>query len=245
MLKRHAFIAGALALLIAVPVAYAQIAIPDNIAKAVANPARVQKQKDRDAGRKPAEVFALAGLKTGDKVIELGSFGHYDSEIIAAAIGPTGKLYMYDLPYMANREAAFKAFVDGRANAEHKTADFDKIDYPQGIDMVVIDMYYHDIAINNVDTPAVNTRLLAALKPGGRVLIVDHNAEAGSGRRDSKTIHRIDPAVIKDEMTKAGFRLVTDSKMFANTTDDHTKMVFEATTRGSTDRSLLVYEKPR
>ena len=138
MLNRHAFIAGALALLIAVPVAYAQIAIPDNIAKAVANPARVQKQKDRDAGRKPAEVFALAGLKTGDKVIELGSFGHYDSEIISAAIGPTGKLYMYDLPYMANREAAFKAFVDGRANAEHKTADFDKIDYPQGIDMVFL-----------------------------------------------------------------------------------------------------------
>ncbi len=220
--------------------------IPANIAAAVASNDRTAAMKARDNGRSPDAVFAYAGLKTGDKVIEIGSFGNYDSIILVNAIGPTGHLYMYDLPYnKARYEAPTNAFVAAHKNSEYKIADFDKIDYPKGVDMVVIDMYYHDIAINNVDTPTVDARLFAALRPGGRVLIVDHNAAPGSGRRDSKTIHRIDPKTIQDEMKTAGFKLIVSSNIFANPEDDHTKMVFAPGERGSTDRSLFVFEKPR
>ena len=48
----------------------------------------------------------------------------------------------------------------------------------------------------------------------------------GSGMRDTEKLHRIDPAVIKQEVTPPGFELVEESKLLANPTDDHTQMVF-------------------
>ncbi len=222
-------------------------AIPANIAAAVASGDRTAAMKARDNGRSPDAVMAYAGVKTGDKVIEIGSFGNYDSIILVNAIGPTGHLYMYDLPYnKARYEAPTNAFVAAHKNSEYKIADFDKIDYPKGVDLVTIDMYYHDQTLNNIDPKAMDARLFAALKPGGRLLIVDHNAPAGSGRKyDINTVHRIDPQVILDEVTGAGFKLIVNSNIFANPDDDRTKMVFAPGERGGTDRSLFVFEKPR
>ena len=66
----------------------------------------------------------------------------------------------------------------------------------------------------------MNKKILAALKPGGIYLVIDHNAEDGSGWRDASTLHRIDPATIKSEVTAAGFELVQDSPLLANPADD-------------------------
>lgn len=224
-------------------------AVPPHIAAALNAPDRTDAMKARDAGRRPGELFALAGLKVGDRVIELGSFGRYDSTIIVNAIGPTGHLYMYDLPYQQQRqEAPTREFNTRHPNSEYVIGKFDDLTFPSNIDMVVLDMYYHDLTIpgtGDVDVAVLNRKLFNALKPGGRVLIVDHNAEPGSGRRDIATVHRIDPAVIKADMAAAGFRLIVDSSIFRNPMDALTKRVFEPTTRGSTDRSVLIYEKPR
>jgi predicted methyltransferase len=222
--------------------------IPAHIAAAVASDDRTEAMKARDPGRKPAEVFALAGLEPGDRVIEIGSFGQYDTTIMAGAVGPQGRIYMYDLPYMQQRaEAPSRAFVAAHPNTEYAIGKFDELTFPQGVDMVVIDMYYHDLAIpetGDIDMARFNRMMFDALRPGGRMLIVDHNAEPGSGRRDIATIHRIDRAVIVDEVTDAGFKLIIDSDLFANPDDDRSLMVFAPGERGSTDRSLLVFEKP-
>lgn len=219
--------------------------IPGHIAQAVKSPDRTEQMMGRDAGRRPAEVFAIAGLDEGDKVIELASFGQYDTTIMAAAVGPLGRIYMYDLPYMRERaEAPSRAFVEAHPNAEYTIGKFDELTFPTGVDMVVIDMYYHDLGLNEVDTAVLNEKLFNALRPGGRMLIVDHNAEPGSGTRDVGTIHRIDPEVIIQEVSAAGFRLIIDSDIFANADDDLSKMVFAPGERGATDRSLFVFQKP-
>ena len=66
----------------------------------------------------------------------------------------------------------------------------------------------------------------------------------GSGRADTDKLHRIDPAVIKQEVTAAGFELVEDSKLLANPEDDHTWMVFAPGKRGTTDQAVLKFRKP-
>jgi predicted methyltransferase len=251
MFNRCLVVASALALLIGVPAAWAQITPPappisDAVAKAVASSSRSDKDKARDAGRKPAEVFAYSGMKPGDKVIEIAAFGQYDTNIIVNIVGPTGHVYMYDLPYQqARQETPTKVFTDAHPNTEHAFGKFDEMTFPTGVDMVTIDMYYHDLSINNVDLAEFNKKMFDALRPGGRLLIVDHNAEAGSGRRDTNTLHRIDRTLILSEVTGAGFKLVVDSNIFANPNDNYKIKVFDPTERGSTDRSLLVFEKPR
>lgn len=74
--------------------------------------------------------------------------------------------------------------------------------------------------------------------------MVDHNAVPGTGRRDTKALHRIDPEVIKQEVTAAGFELVEQSKLLAHPEDDHTKMVFTPGLRGSTDQTVFKFRKP-
>ncbi len=226
--------------------AYGAPPIPDYVKAAVASPDRAEAMKARDGGRKPAEVFALSGIKPGDRVLEFGSFGWYDTTIISGIVGPKGHVFMYDLPYMqARTEEAGKAFTAAHKNAEHKVGKFDDLALPKGVDLAVFDMYYHDLKGKEVDTLKLNKAVFAALKPGGRVLVVDHRAEPGSGWRDSTTIHRMDTAAIVDEMKAAGFVLAVNSALFANPADDKSKRVFEPTLRGGTDRSLFVFVKPK
>src|SRR3546814_3123428 len=65
---------------------------------------------------------------------------------------------------------------------------------------------YHDIANDGgADAlTAFDKRVFAALKPGGIYVVIDHAAEAGSGLRDTDTLHRIDPAIVKQQVVAAG-----------------------------------------
>lgn len=220
--------------------------IPPYIAAAVASPERTEAMRARDGGRKPAEIFAMSGIRPGDRVIEIASFGQYDTTMLAKIVGPKGRVFMYDLPYMkARAEAPTQAFVAAHPNTKYAIGDFDKLTFPQKVDLVVIDMYYHDLSINGIDVAAFNAKMFEALRPGGRLLIVDHRAEPGSGRRDSKTLHRIDKPLILQEVQAAGLKLVTDSDIFANPKDRYDVKVTDPTERGGTDRAVLVFQKPR
>ena len=255
MFLRHALTLGGLTLALAMSAPAVLAAVDDNppppkvpayIQKAVDSPDRAQKQKDRDPGRKPGETLAFAGLKPGQKVIELASFGQYYTDIMAPIVGPKGHIWMYDLPYT---DKSFgdpsRAFVARRPNTEFAEAKFDEIDYPKNVDLVTIVLYYHDLKPNKVDTAVLDKKLFEALRPGGRLLIVDHKADAGSAWRDAGTIHRMGVETIVQEVTAAGFRLKIDSDLLANPQDDHHKMVFAPGERGHTDQALFVFEKPR
>jgi predicted methyltransferase len=219
--------------------------IPDFIRKAVQSKDRPAAATARDANRKPAELLALSGVKPGDRVIEFASFGQYFTTLLSDIAGPKGMVYMYDLPYTEARSgAATRAFVAAHPNARFEAVDYNAVELPQNIDSVFIVLYYHDLPLNKIDTAALNAKILKALKPGGVYFIVDHNAEAGSGMRDTEKLHRIDPAVIKQEVTKAGFELVEESKLLAYPSDDHKQMVFAPGLRGMTDQSVFKFRKP-
>lgn len=219
-------------------------ATPDYIRKAVESPARPATARADDYNRKPAELLTIAGVKPGDRVVEFGAFGQYFSTLLSDVVGEKGLVYMYDLPYLEARTApASKAFVASHPNTRFEIVDFNKVEMPQNIDGVYIVLYYHDLMLNNIDVAAFNAKVFKALKPGGTYFIVDHNAEPGSGTRDTKSLHRIDPAVIKQELKAAGFELVEDSKVLANA-EDHKAMVFTSSVRRLTDQSVLKFRKP-
>jgi predicted methyltransferase len=218
---------------------------PAYIRQAVESPKRSAEHKARDANRKPAEVLMLSGVKPGDTVVEFASFGQYYTTLLSDIVGPKGKVYMYDLPYTEQRAgAASRAFVASHPNAKYELVDYNSVKLPENVDVVFNVLYYHDLSLNNIDTAALNKRILQALKPGGIFFVVDHNAAPGSGTRDTKSLHRIDPAIVKQEVTAAGFELVEESKLLAHPEDDHTKMVFAPGTRGLTDQSTFKFRKP-
>ena len=53
------------------------------------------------------------------------------------------------------------------------------------------------------------------------------------------------PAVVKADFEKAGFVLEATSDLLRNPDDDHSKLVFDPSIRGKTDRFVLKFRKPK
>jgi predicted methyltransferase len=222
--------------------------VPDYVRKAVQSPDRTPAMTARDADRKPAELLALSGVKPGDKVVEFAGFGQYFTTMLSSIVGERGSILMVDLPYTEARSgAASREFVAKHPNTKYEIVDYNAVVLPENVDVVFNVLYYHDLSIQKptpIDTAALNAKIFKALKPGGVFFIVDHNAAPGSGTRDTETLHRIDPEVIRKEVKAAGFELVEDSKLLANPQDDHSWMVFAGGKRGTTDQAVLKFRKP-
>jgi len=221
-------------------------AAPAYVRAAIESADRSAESKARDANRKPAELLMLSGVKPGDRVIEFAAFGQYMTQMLSDIVGPQGRVYMTDLPYTAARAGVPSgAFVDKHANTQYTLVNYNSVELPQNVDLVFNVLYYHDLFINSIDTAALNAKIFKALKPGGVFFVVDHNAAAGSGTRDVKTLHRVDPAVIRAEVVKAGFKLEEESRLLAYPSDDHTQLVFAPGLRGMTDQTVFKFRKPK
>lgn len=239
-------------LLLAAPLQAADI--PGNIAKAVAAPERSAKDRERDARDKPAELLAFAGVKPGMKVADVFGGGGYWSELLARAVGPTGSATLVNNEgYAAFAKEDIKVrFADGRLKEVKqlagKTSDLGmgKDQY----DLILIFMSYHDIywvdekeGWPKIDSDNFIKQLHAALKPGGKLLIVDHAAKEGTGSSAAQDLHRIDEAFTKKDFTSHGFLFEKAFTGYRNTTDDHTKLVFDEAIRGKTDRFAHLYRR--
>lgn len=219
---------------------------PDYIRAAIESPERTEKEKARDSSRRPAEVLMMSGIKPGDHVIEIAGVGQYYTKILSAVVGPEGRVDVYDLPYTERFAGdASRAFAASHPNMTYHQEDYNNSTFPDGVAVVFNMMYYHDLILQKIDTAKMNGKLLASLKPGGTYVVEDNKAEDGSGTRDVQSLHRVDAEVIKEQMLAAGYELAEDSDIFANPDDDRTWMVFTPGKRGTQDRALYIFRKPK
>ncbi|MDB5919250.1 MAG: Methyltransferase [Massilia sp.] len=209
-LSRH--LSRTLLALAAIALAGPAFAAPDTAASAqykaaIANPARTDDDRKGDAKRKPAEFLAFAKVRPGMKVLDVQSAAGATSTLLAAAVGPGGEVWAHNVKASPKLDARLAAAP--MANLHPFVAPFDN-PVPAGappLDLVTINMNYHDIVNTPTDRAAMNKRLYDALKPGGVLVVVDNAAKEGSGLRDTKTLHRIEDAAVVAELTKAGFAL--------------------------------------
>jgi predicted methyltransferase len=98
---------------------------------------------------------------------------------------------------------------------------------PEPLDLIWSAEHYHDLrdkAFGSPDLLAVDKALLAALRPGGILVIEDQAAGAGPGVRHRETQRRKAAAKVKQEVIEAGFAFVAES--------------------GQAERFLLRFRKP-
>ena len=86
-----------------------------------------------------------------------------------------------------------------------------------------------------------NRAVYERLKPGGSYVIVDHAAAAGAGAGDAQSLHRIDPASVREEGGAAGFVLEAESSMLANN-DDPTRSRWSIPRSKTSERFASVQE---
>lgn len=216
-------------------------------------PDRSAEDKQLDAGRKPAELVAFAGIEPGMKVAELGAGGGYTTEILARAVGPTGVVYGHNTPWIlekfADKPWAERLAKPANKNVVKVTREWDDPLPPEAkdLDAVVMVLLYHDVFWMKGDRDKMNAAVFRALKRGGVYVIVDHSGRAGTGTSEVQTIHRIEESAVRKEIPRAGFELAADASFLRNpsdTRDWNTAPFAAGEKRGQSDRFVLKYVKP-
>ena len=206
----------ALGLLCAAP---AQAADASPGATLLASPVRPDKDRQADARRQPLELLKFAQVAPGMKVLDIASGGGYTAQVLALAVGPTGKVWAQVAKPSAALEARLAA--QPQANLEILTRPFEDLTPPElpPLDVVTLILSYHDIAATPVDRAKMNAAIFKALKPGGHLVVMDHSAKAGAGITEVSNLHRIDEQTVRTEFLAAGFKLDGQVSTWANPAD--------------------------
>ena len=244
MMKRTLLLAGLAGLLIA--------AGPVNVVNA---PGRPDAMVALDAGRKPAEVLAQSLIRPGARVMDVMAGQGYYTELLARHVGPKGKVFAIEpVSYMDDPKtaAAWDALKKRQKNVELVVGAPGDTPMPETLDAAFYHLTYHDLYWQSekfkyprTEVDPYNARLFAALKPGGVVIIIDHYGVPGmDSRAQADKTHRIDAEVVKADMTRAGFRFAGSVPILEMTGDDPTKLVFDPSLRGKTNRFYYRFVKP-
>jgi len=221
--------------------------VPPAIAAAVADSARPDTDKERDAMRKPGETVAFAGVKPGMTVAELGPGRGYYTRILAKAVGPKGKVYAV----LTTAQAARPGVLDGlnalaaaNPNVQVVTVEFATMTLPEKADLFWTTENYHDFHNGpTADIAALNKAVFNNLKPGGIFYVEDHSAAPGAGLAATTQFHRMDEAVAKSELTAAGFKIDGEGNLLRNPADNKAASNSE-TGHFASDRFMLRAKRP-
>lgn len=221
--------------------------------EAVANNQRSWAEQRRDKLRRPAEILRFSGLEPGMVALDLMGGGGYYAELMSYVVGPSGNVILQNntLFLKFSEEELEKRLANNRLpNVDRLDSQFSDFQLPNDIDLIFLGLSYHDIYIKRSDPVKTTSRgeffpqIRDALKPGGRVLVIDHAATPGTGIETTEALHRIAEDFAIDDFERAGFRFLGSVDVLRNPDDDHSFRMREDAIRGKTDRFVLLFEKP-
>ncbi|MBX3177104.1 MAG: class I SAM-dependent methyltransferase [Candidatus Hydrogenedentes bacterium] len=159
---------------------------------------------DREAIEQPDRVIAAMRLQPGDKVADIGSGSGYFTRRLARAVLPGGTAYGVDIQPEMNAILAENCRKEGVTNVEIILGDPDDPKLPEGaIDWILLVDAYHEFQ----EPVAMLEKMRAALKPGGRVALVEYRL-LGESAAHIKRDHRMSVEQVLREWEPAGFRLL-------------------------------------
>jgi predicted methyltransferase len=213
---------------------------------ALAAPERPAEDKARDEARKPIEVVQFLGIQDGMTVVDVIAAGGWFTEVLSAAVGPSGKVYAQNPTFFTQREG----FAERESARHDRLGNVEAVhgDLPAHIagvaDAAITALNLHDIYNSQGEQAAVEfaRQVFQTLKPGGVFGVIDH---AGSAGHDNTAFHRMQVEQARAVLTQAGFTIEAESDMLANPADDHTKGVRDASVAGRTDQFLIRARKQR
>lgn len=222
--------------------------IPAYITAAVADASRPAEDRQLDLDRKPAEVLSFAQVHPGEIVAEFLPGGGYYTRLLSDIVGSKGRIYALETTTWGDKNvAATKAVVSGRGNVQLDLAPLGTFKLPEKVGLFWTSLNYHDLHVPKyaqVDIAAFNKLVFDSLRPGGIYLIEDHAAAPGAGATLSATLHRIEEKTVVDEVTAAGFKLISRSDLLHRSADDRSKVVFDPSIRMKTDQFILKFRHP-
>ena len=157
---------------------------------------------EREAEEAPSKAVAALRLPKGAVVADIGAGSGYYTVLLARAVGPTGRVVATDLqPGMLDLLRARVArerltnveLVQGRAD--------DPVLPEKTFDLLLMVDVYHELAAPQ----AFVRQLKAALKPGGRLVLIEFRRE--DPRVPIREEHKMSVSQVREELGADGFRI--------------------------------------
>ncbi|MDJ0868882.1 MAG: class I SAM-dependent methyltransferase [Myxococcota bacterium] len=159
--------------------------------------------RGRDLWQEPGRVVESLGLEPGQVVADLGAGSGYFTGRLARAVAPGGRVLAVDVDAAMNRVLEERLTEEGVTNVDVILAEPDDAGLPEaGVDLVFTANTYHHIE----ERPAYFARLGRALRPSGRVAVVEYDGSEGFFQ--ALFPHYTAPDEIRAEMEQAGYELV-------------------------------------
>ncbi len=153
---------------------------------------------ERDEWQEPARVLDALAVADGATVVDLGAGGGYFTERLAERVGRAGRVIAVDIDTDALRALArrFPAPEYPHVQVQRGSAADPGLDATSADAVLLVDAY-HELA----DPAAMLARLRRALRPGGRLVVVDRPAAEWHPEQ-----HAIPESRVREQVTTAGFR---------------------------------------
>lgn len=161
-------------------------------------------REGREAEQRPAEIMRKMGLKDGAVVADVGCGTGYFARRMARAVAPRGKVYAVDIQPEMLQKTRELAAADGVTNVVTVLGKDDDPLLPEGsLDWILLVDVYHEFQ----KPKPMLARMKAALKPKGRIALVEYRLEGDSAAHIRRE-HRMSVAEIREEWEPAGFEMV-------------------------------------
>ena len=194
----------------------------ERLAAIVASPDRSAADRSNDVRRKPEQMLSFIGVRQGMVALDLMAGGGYTTELLARTVDPGGRVYA-QVPRAPSAGLTARMARPALSNATVVAQPFETPAPAEvasrGVDVVTIMFNYHDLGAMGVDRERMNRAVFAALKTGGVYVVADHSGRPGTGISESGTLHRVEEAFVKEEVERAGFRLLAAATFLRNPTD--------------------------
>jgi predicted methyltransferase len=222
------------------------MAVDAGFMDALNSDARPAEAKARDGIRRPLQVMNLLGVESGMTVVDVEALGGWYTEVLSAAVGPTGHVIAQVGPRGLQRDNGAPSLEQAErlGNVEVTFEALTEVP-PNSADAALTALNLHDYIIFFGGEPGAIAYLESiydVLKPGGVAAIIDHE---GSENMNNNELHRIPAADAKRFIQQVGFEIVTESDLLHTNADDHTLSIRDPALGRNTDRFLFIVRKPQ
>jgi predicted methyltransferase len=160
-------------------------------------------RRERETEEKPQLLIDALDIKPGQTIADLGAGSGYYSFRIAPLVGSTGKVLAVDIEPAMLEVIAQRASRERIANVAPVRASARDPNLAAGsVDLLFVVDVYHELEYPY----EVMTKVRAALKPGGRVALIEYRAE--DPQVAIKPVHKMSERQVRRELEAAGFRHV-------------------------------------
>lgn len=160
---------------------------------------------ERDQYQQPAQVIETLRLEPGMAIADLGAGSGYFTRRFAEAVTAGGRVYAVDVePDMLAYVKHSLTRLQVPHNVEFILAETDNPKLPsQSVDLIFVCNTMHHLN----DRARYFRNVQPALRPGGRIAIIDFYPDERSGQLGFPKRHLVSRETVLKELTEAGYRL--------------------------------------